>query len=496
MSNKNQKGLSKTLGTWEVMVSSIALVVAASSLVSDFAGYFTLGSAFTLALVLGFIINMLLGFSAADLGVAYPRSGALYDYARAIFGGKRGQFIGVFLGLSFFGMFIFAISGEVVAGAFGLQALFHSGLDIRYFILILSVLAVIPNIFGIRTTAWVSAFLLLFMLGIRWFFGIAGLLGLGETGAWAMENLDSGVDVFDWFGEKGILTAGLALAIWGFIGIESACSLAEEVKQPKKSLPKGIVLGLIIILATSLVMGLGITGTAPLSVWQDAMNSGIGANGDAPQLAVGQMMFGEIGYLLMALSSVAATLGSLVVAYAAIPRIIYSIARDGRFFGRLSKTFGTLHVKHHTPIAAILFTFILSIIPALFSSAVIDWVYSAAYVWIILYAAFHLLALTNRIFHPDSPKAFTGRWFKPMTILGVAATLTGLYYAFAGAHFHYGIRALVVLIGALVATGISFLLPSATETGESEGLLEISEAEIMTDLIGAHSLVFEEELVD
>jgi amino acid transporter len=53
-------------------------------------------------------------------------------------------------------------------------------------------LAVIPNILGLKTTAWVSVALLIIMLGIRWFFGIAGFFGLAETGTWSINNLESG----------------------------------------------------------------------------------------------------------------------------------------------------------------------------------------------------------------------------------------------------------------------------------------------------------------
>ncbi len=484
MANNHQNiSLTKSLGTWEVMVAGVALVVAASTLVSDFSGFFTLGGAFAAALIAGFFINLLLGMSAADLSVAYPKAGALYDYARAILGEKIGSFAGVFLGFAFFGVGAFAVSGESVAGAFGLKALLQSDLDIRYFILILYILAVIPTILGIKTTAWVSAGLLLFMLGIRWFFGLAGFAGLGATGDWSTANLSSDVGILDWFGQGGILTMGLALAFWSFVGIEFACSLAEEVKQPKKSLPRGIILGLAVILSTSLIMGLGVTGTAPLPVWQTAINGEFGAGGQAPQLAAGQMMFGQIGYLLMALASVAATLGSLVIIFTAMPRILYSIARKGHFFGPLSKPFGALYPQYKTPVIATVFTFILFIIPALYNSAVIDWVFSAAYVWIILYMVFHLLAFANRTLHPNVPRAFAGRWFKPMTILGAIATLVALYYAFAGAHWQYGSRAFIVLSFAFVATVISFWLSSWQANKKRSGLfIPLTEADVLSGL--------------
>ena len=457
MSANPQRKPTRSLGTWEVMVAGVALVVAATTLVSDFNGYFSLGASFAVALVLGFLINLLLGMSVADLSVAYPRAGALYEYARAVFKGRGGRFIGVFLGLTFFGVLAFASSSEAAAGAFGLKALLHSDLDIRWFVLTLFILGVIPNIFGIRTMAWVSTALLVLMLGIRWFFGIAGFLGWSATGAWQAANLVSGAGMFQFAGDHGILAGGLALGVWSFVGIEFACSLAEEVQAPRKSLPRGIVLGLVAILATSLVMGLGVTGTAPLSTWQQAVQGPLGMQGEAPQLAVGRMMFGEAGYLLMALSSVAATLGSFVVLFAAMPRMIHSICRDLSVFGPLSKPLGRLHSRFKTPVNATLFTAILFIIPAWVNGVVIDWVYSAAYVWIIIYMVFHLLALSNRWLHPTAARAFSGRWFPLMAVTGVLATLTGLYYAFAGSHLAYGGRALIVISVSLILTAASFL---------------------------------------
>jgi amino acid transporter len=471
--------LTKSIGTWQIMTAGVALVVAASTLVSDFTGYFTLGGAFAIALAVGFIVNLLLGMSAAELSVAYPKAGALYDYARAIFAGKTGEFLAVFLGLAFFGMFAFAASGEAAAGAYGLQALLGSDLPVNIFIIILTILAVIPNILGIKTTAWVSAALLLFMLGIRWFFGLAGFLGLSNTGTWSASNLSTETAVLKWFGEGGIMTAGLALAFWSFVGIEFACSLAEEVKEPRKSMPRGLILGLFGILLTSLIMGLGVTGTQPLDVWQEANAGTVGNGGDSPQRAVGQMMFGEIGYMLMALASVAATLGTLTIAYTTVPRIIYSIARDGRFFGPLSTAFGKLHPKFGTPVAATLFSMFVYIIPALYSNQVINWLYAAAYVWIVLYIVFHIFALVNRKVRPNSVKAFRGNWFIIVPAAGILLTAIALYFAFAGAHTQFGGGAIVVLLAAAMATVVSFALPARKASENLQSDVEIQQDYLM-----------------
>lgn len=239
----------------------------------------------------------------------------------------------------------------------GLQAIIGSDTPLNYAIITLMVLAVLPSIFGLKEAAWVSAGLLLFMLGIRWIFGLAGFFDIGHDYTWQFANLTDGIDLMNFNGENGILTVGLALAFWTFVGIEFACSLAADVPNPKRSMPRGLIFGLLGILITSLVMGLGVTGIMPLSEWHVLIQSDLGQKGEAPQLAAGQAMFGSTGYYLMAVASVTATLGTLTIAFVAMPRMLHTIAKDGYLLGPLSTFFAKSHPRFGTPVNAIAITF-------------------------------------------------------------------------------------------------------------------------------------------
>lgn len=460
-------GLEKALGTRDIFVAGVALVVATTTLVSDFQGYFTLGLSFAMAIVIAFVINLLLGLSAAELSVRWPRAGAIYEYGRDVFGGEVGRLIGLFLGLTFVGMFVLVGPGETAAGGFGLQALFNVEGGLNWFIVILAVGAVIPNVLGIKIAAWVNLALLAGMLVIRWIFGIAGFLGIGSQGSWSSDNLNTGAaGAFDWFGTDGLLAGGLVLAFWTFVGIEFVCSLTEEVGEPRRAMPRGIIYGLLVILATSWLMGLGVAGTTPASggTWAEVGFGPAGCEGNCPQLAVGDEFFGGFGRGLMALASVFATLGSMSVAFAAIPRIIFGIARNGEFFGpQVSKPFASLHPRWHTPVVAIVFFAVISTILSLFSADVVNWIFSGAYVWILMYAAFNLLAFLNRLFRPNDDHLF-GRWMLGASLLGAVLSVLALYYAFLGAHGEFYWRALIVLGVAGVATVIAYLLPGGDDT--------------------------------
>jgi amino acid transporter len=455
------------IGTFEVFVAGVALVVASTTLVSDLQGYFALGLSFAVAILLAFGVNLLLGLSVAELAIDRPKAGALYEYGRAIYKGTPGKFIGVFLAFTFIGMFVFAGAGETAAGAFGLQAVFNQSSNLNWYILALTVLAVIPNLFGIKTAAWVSAALLLGMIGIRWFFGLAGFLGFSDAGAWSSANLDTGgPGAFDWFGNTGLLASGLVLAFWTFVGIEFVAPLVEETRMPRRNMTIGIVVGLVVILSTSWVMGIGLGGTTPPGggTWADiAISETSQCAGSCPQLVVGQEMFGGFGRLLMALASVMATLGSMTVAFAAIPRIIHAIAREGLFFGPLSTPFAKLHPKYGSPVLPLFGFAAVATAAAMLSANVLDWIYAGAYVWLLIYAAYHVLLIANRLVRGTaSDRNFLlGRSGYVLGAVGFVVTLATLYYAFLGAHSIFLPKALWVIGVAVVASVVAVLVPGA-----------------------------------
>ena len=144
-SAESQPALVKALGTRDVFVAGVALVVASTTLVSDFVGYFTLGLSFAMAIIIAFVINLFLGLSASELAVWSPRAGAIYDYGRDVVGGTAGKLVGLFLGLTFAGMFVLVGPSEASAGGFGLQALFDATSGLNWFILIMAVIALHPE---------------------------------------------------------------------------------------------------------------------------------------------------------------------------------------------------------------------------------------------------------------------------------------------------------------------------------------------------------------
>lgn len=459
-----ERGLVKALETKDIFAAGVGLVVAASTLVSDFQGWFAGGRGFAIALAAMFIANMLLGLSAAELSTTYPKAGALYDYgAAATPGGHAAKsIVGIFLGFLFYTMFAFAGGGETTAGAAGAQGLFDAG-SLELWIIILTILAVLPNLLGIEVLARVEMILIVGMLAIRYFFGLAGFAGFSEAGGWSFSNIPPGELTF-----TAIIALGGGFAFWSFVGIEFVAPLAEETRDPTRSIPRGIIWALVAILVTSLFMGIGVLGS---------LTSDFGAtvSADAPQLDVGIAMFGDTGRVLMALASVLATFASMTIVFASMPRILYGISRNGHFFGPLSKVFGSVHPRYRTPWVATFATAILYVVVAISFGAVVEQIFTAAYVWILLYAIYHVLVVASRFVNPDVDRPFKLPLWVP--IAGFALTIYLWWAAFSdpadpadpaagNLHGFFGPRALWMIGGSLVAAIVSYALRGTSGVGD------------------------------
>jgi amino acid transporter len=441
-----KRTLQRELGTWHVAVAGVAMVVASTTLISDFVGWLTLGFGFAFALLIAFAATLLLGLSIAELSTRFPRAGAIYTFAREGLPGRGGARIGLFLALLFYGTMVVAAAGELNGGAHGLRMLLGQSVDLRLCIALLLVAALLPNLVGLQSVAWVNAILLIGMLGIRWWVGIAALLGWTEPGTWDVSNIPMEL------APRDLLTRGLGLAVWTFIGIEFVAPLAEEVKQPRLAMPRGVVITLLVVLGTSVLTGVGAAGVLSSDEWSAIAFGAAGCKGDCVQLAVGQTLFGAPGKTLMAIASVTATYGSASVGLAATSRILYSVARDRRR-APLSSAFASLN-RFSVPWFALLVTTILLVIPALWSAQVVDWIYTAAYVWLLLFAVYHVLLIAIRRRQPAAPEVFQVPAWLPW--VGLALVFLSLYYSFIElGHARYGGRA-VLLVAVVAAASLLF----------------------------------------
>ena len=163
----------------------------------------------------------------------------------------------------------------------------------------------------------------------------------------------------------GGIKAGLVLAIFSYVGYESATTLGEEAKNPLKAIPRSVIL-------SAIISGLFFMVTAYIAVLGFRGLKGTLDQSSAPfndlATSAGVGFFGIIISLSAVISLFACTLASLNAG----ARILYSMSRHGIFHGHIGKTHSSNETPHHAASLAALIIFILPAIMLARGNAIID----------------------------------------------------------------------------------------------------------------------------
>jgi APA family basic amino acid/polyamine antiporter len=131
----------------------------------------------------------------------------------------------------------------------------------------------------------------------------------------------------------------MVLAFISLAGWWDACKIAGEVRDPERTVPRALVLGVVIVTAIYIaVTAVFIYLVPPVHIESD---EGFAA-------LAGDALFGRSGEIAFAAIVVNSVAGSLAAVLMAAPRVYYAMARDGLFLPGLSK----IDPRFHTPARA------------------------------------------------------------------------------------------------------------------------------------------------
>jgi APA family basic amino acid/polyamine antiporter len=146
--------------------------------------------------------------------------------------------------------------------------------------------------------------------------------------------------------------AAMVPVLFAYGGWQTASFVAGEIREPKKNLPRGLIIGVtgvvILYLAVNFVC-LRVLGT-----------SGLAAT-TTPASDIMRLALGEAGARAIAAGIAISTLGFLSQGMLTAPRVYFAMAEDGLFF----KAVGRLHPKTRVPIVAIALQGLLAVVIAL-----------------------------------------------------------------------------------------------------------------------------------
>lgn len=193
-----------------------------------------------ISFLLAAIVVAFTGFSYAEFSTRYPVSAGEAAYVRE---GLRSKPLATVIGL------MVVASGVVSSAAvsLGAAAYLHNFVPVAEEILLAGVIVLVGliAIWGILESVTLAALITLIEIGglfLVLYFGFSLKPDL-------VDDFDKLIPPFEFTAWGGIMAAGL-LAFFAFVGFEDIANVAEEVKEPKKNMPRGIFLTLIIATCT------------------------------------------------------------------------------------------------------------------------------------------------------------------------------------------------------------------------------------------------------
>jgi amino acid transporter len=307
-----------------------------------------MGNAVWLAFAVSMVAAVLTGLSYACLASRYPRAaGAAYVTQRAFNFAFLSYLVGLMVTAS--GLTSMATSTNVftktMLGLTSAQpAAAMSGWP--WYVIALSFLGVLTfvNIWGIRQSMWtniactfveVGGLLFIIAVGMRYWGGVNYLATPQATFGDDGRMLDHGLGL-------SMVLSGSVLTFFSFIGFEDMFNVSEEVKEPRWTMPRGIILALLVATVLYIAVAVTTVSVIPHEQFKDPALSPLArvTGKAAPWLWPRTFDF----VTLFAVSN------TVLINYIMGSRLLYGMARQGL----MPAVLGLVHRSRHTPYVAIL----------------------------------------------------------------------------------------------------------------------------------------------
>jgi len=363
--------LKRALGTTDLVMLSIGAVIGAgifSSIGTAAAGQmaadgvtvvrYGAGPALIVSFVLLGLVCALAALAYAELAAMIPQAGSAYAYSYATLGELVAWIIGwdlileyavgnVAVAISWSGYFVSLLSGFGIAFPDWLVHGYREVLLAAPDSPLKGLLTSAPHVLGVPVLLNVPAFAI--VAAITW------LLVIGVKESTRVNNVMVGIKlivlaIFVVIGVQHINPAnyhpfapngfrgihqGAAIVFFAYIGFDAISTAAEEVKDPQRTMPRGILVGLAVCTFIYIVVGAVATGLVPYQ--QLLANDPLAAAFNKAGL--------ERFTWIISLGAVVSMSAVLLVFQYGQPRIFYAMARDGLLPPWAAK----IHPKYRTP---------------------------------------------------------------------------------------------------------------------------------------------------
>lgn len=413
-------GLVRSLSLLDITMVGVAAMIGGAIFVLVGPAMSEAGPSLTLALLITGVISLFTAMTYAELGSALPEAGGGYKWIRealprpnAFISGWMAWFAHMIAGSlyavsfgSFFGQVLIALG--VPSG--------YSGIPLEKIIAAMSiVLFTYINLKGVKGTGRIGNIITISQLVIIFALIVGALFAMTITNHnWTLN--------FAHFFPKGSVGLIIAMGITfiAFEGYEIIVQTGEEVKNPKKNIPRAIFISLGVVTALYIVFTfVFIGGLNPNEIGKESWKF----IGDNQELGIARAakFFLPYGTLIVLAGGIISCLAALNATTFSSSRVAFAMGRQYN----LPPIFHSIHSRYHTPYAAIIASgFIMLICAVLLPLEQIAIV--AGVMFLLLFTQVNMAAITiRRLYGNKLDYGFKTPFFPAVPLIGIF-TMFGL----------------------------------------------------------------------
>lgn len=373
------------------------------------------GPALILSFILNSIVAALTAMSYAELGSCYHDAGGGYLWVKEGLPKWNGFISG------WMSWFAHAVACSLYALGFGayFELVFHEfGIEMvqwgflspqKLLAAAVAVIFAYINYRGASEAGKIGNFVTITKIVILATFVAFGLELIFRTGSWKT--------AFTPFMPNGIggVFKAMGLTFIAFQGFEVIAQSSEEIKNPRKNIPRAVILSLIIVVPIYLLVAVAALGAVTpenMTPWDY-----LASKKEIALVEVAKGFFSGGGIMIL-IGGIISTMSALNATIYSSSRVAFAMGRDRNFPTILSK----VSKKKFTPHWAILISLVIVVIMAI-SLPIEDVASAADIMFLLLFLQVNIAMIRLRKLRPDLDRGFITPFFPWLSIVGILMLL-------------------------------------------------------------------------
>ncbi|WP_462418971.1 APC family permease [Kytococcus sp. Marseille-QA3725] len=405
------------LGVWEVSALSVGFMGPVMAMSLNGIGIAGLvGTAVPFTFLVSFLGTMLVAYAFVRLTRYFTHVGSVYALAGVTLGPRAG-FFGGFALLGTYLFFAACIAGACAVFFEAMMQQVSVAMPDRAWLLVPVVVALLTLLLNLReSTVTTRTLLVIGMAGILAMLALA--LVIVTKVASGAAPVSNGVDLSTLTPGENSWNAVITASVFGFLswaGFESGTSLAEESREPKRTIPRALLIAVVLAgVLYTFVMFAQTIGYGTDAAGQEAF---AGASSTLTEL--GATYIGRWFAILISVVAFLVALASLLSSTAAAARLLFALARDGFGPAALARAGVRTGVPTTATVTVVGLTLALVFLLALLGGGSVEvyyWYATIATLCMVVAYGMTSVGVLRHTFRPGSP---IRRWEAVAPVLGL-----------------------------------------------------------------------------